>query len=217
MFDPLSAVTAAKGYAISIGSKVLQLAGKKSNKPKLVLNPVMKINPILINCFIEDIDLGVNHPEGKGFKLPYLLNRVIVKNLSRVPAEYCEGFIVKEGNLESIPWSKISEGVRILIPAQSTKELDVCAMLYLNPIEFNRINKTLFDTDKLVSIVNRLQIPDVISPNESGIQSPPSLNRHMKSGGYQIQVDYKSTESLTIPIVISSQMDDLGIFLTVGT
>lgn len=146
MLDPLSAVTAAAEYAKSIGSKVIQLAGIRSNKSKLIVNPDMAINPVLINCFIEDINLGVNHPDGKGFKIPYILNKIIIKNDSRVPAEYCEGFVLEGTNREKLPWANVSGGSRILIPAQSTMELDVCAMLYLNPIEFNRINRTFFDT-----------------------------------------------------------------------
>lgn len=214
MFNPIFAVSAAAGYAKSIGSKVIQLAGKMPNKPKLVVNPELAINPTLISLFIEDISLGVNHIDGKGFKIPYMLNRVSVKNSSRVPADYCEATIVEEKKRDKLPWADTSERTRILIPAQSSMELDVCAMLYLNPIEFNRINQTLFDTDKFVNLVNRLSIPSIIFASELGIQSPPSLNRSVKTGPYLIEVNYKGADLLKIPIVVHSHMDDVGIFVT---
>jgi hypothetical protein len=219
MLNALSAaVSSATGYAVNIGSKVKQLAVKRSNKSKLILNPEMAINPILIHCFIEDIDSGVNHQEGKGYKIPYVLNRVIIKNTGRIAAEYCEGFIVKEDNTrERLAWSGGSESVRIQIFPVSTKELDVCAMLYLNPIEFNRINQTFYDTNRLLTLVNQLGIPGLISPTQSGIQSPPSLNRLIKAASYLVEVNYKSPDILKIPILINSKMDDLGIFITLRT
>lgn len=80
MFDPKSAVSAAAGYAKSFGSKVIQLAGIIPAKPKLTVNHEMAVNPNLISCFNEDIRLGVNHIDDKGFKIPYILNRVTIKN-----------------------------------------------------------------------------------------------------------------------------------------
>jgi hypothetical protein len=217
MFDPISAVSAAAGYAKSIGSKVIQLAGRMPVKPQLAVNREIPITPNLISCFVGDIKLGVTHIEGKGFKIPYILNRVIIKNQGRVPAEHCEAVVVKENWRDKLPWANGSGLTKILIPAQSSKELDFCAMLYLNPIEFNRINHTVFDTAKFESLVNEFSMPAIIFPSESGIQSPPSLNRSVKTGPYFIEVNNNGTEILKIPIVVKSRMDDVGIFVTLGT
>jgi hypothetical protein len=68
MFNGLSAAfSSATGHVVNIGSKVMQLAGKRSNKAKLTLNPEIAISPSLIHCFVEDINSGVNHPEGIGY------------------------------------------------------------------------------------------------------------------------------------------------------
>ena len=83
MFDPFSAVSAASRYAKSIGSKVIQLAGIIPAKPKLAVDHEMAVHPNLISCFVEDIRFGVNHIGGKGFKIPFVQNRVIIKNHGR--------------------------------------------------------------------------------------------------------------------------------------
>jgi hypothetical protein len=90
-------------------------------------------------------------------------------------------------------------------------------MLYLNPIEFNRINHTVFDTARFVGLVNELSIPAIIFPSEFGVQSPPSLNRTVKTGPYLIEVNYDDEDILKIPIAVNSHMDDVGIFLTLET
>lgn len=214
MFDPITAVSAAAEYAKSIGSKVVQLTGIIPAKPKLTVNHEMAVNPNLISCFIEDIRLGVNHIDGKGFKIPYMLNRVIIKNHGRGPAKYCEATVMEENECYKLPWANSPGETRILIPSQSSAEIDVCAMLYLNPIEFNRINHTLFDTTKFVSLVNELSIPAIIFPSELGIQSPPSLNKKVKTGSYLLEVNYADVDILKIPISVQSHMDDVGIFVT---
>jgi hypothetical protein len=163
MFDPMSAVSAAAVYAKSIGSKVIQLAGIFPAKPKLTVDHEMAVHPHLISCFVEEIRLGVNHIDGKGFKVPYILNRVTIKNHGRGPAKFCEATVVEEKKRYRLPWATPGE-TRILIPSQSSAEIDVCAMLYLNPIEFNRINHTVFDTARFVSLVNELSIPAIIFP-----------------------------------------------------
>jgi hypothetical protein len=217
MFDPISAVSAAAGYAKSIGSKVIQLAGIIPAKPKLTVNHEMAVNPHLISCFVEDIRFGVNHIDGKGFKIPYMLNRVIIKNHGRGPAKYCEATVVGENKRYKLPWANSPGETRILIPSQSSGEIDVCAMLYLNPIEFNRINHTLYDTARFVNLVNELSIPAIIFPSELGIQSPPSMNRTVKTGPYLIEVNYDGVDILNIPIDVNSHMDDVGIFVTLET
>ena len=217
MFDPISAVSAAAGYAKSIGSKVIQLAGIIPAKPKLTVNDEMAVNPHLISCFVEDIRLGINHIDGKGFKIPYLLNRIIIKNHGRGPAKFCEATIVEENKRYKLPWANSPGETRILIPSQSSAEIDVCAMLYLNPIEFNRINNTVFDTARFVGLVNELSVPAIIFPSGLGIQSPPSSNRVAKTGPYSIEVNYDDVDILKIPIAVKSRMDDVGIFMTLVT
>jgi hypothetical protein len=218
MFNGLSAaVSSATGHVVNIGSKVMQFAGKRSNKPKLTLNPEITISPSLIHCFVEDINSGVNHPEGIGYKIPYILNSINVKNAGRLAAEYCEGFIVTDNIQERLPWSVTSGRVRIEIFPGATMQLDVCAMLYLNPIEFNRINHTFYNIDKLSTLVSQLGIPQLISPTELGIQSPPSLNRSIKVAPYIVEVNYKSPDILRIPILVNSKMDDVGIFVALRT
>jgi hypothetical protein len=177
----------------------------------------MAINPNLISCFVEDIRLGINHIDGKGFKIPYLLNRIIIKNHGRGPAKFCEATVVEENKRYKLPWANSPGETRILIPSQSSAEIDVCAMLYLNPIEFNRINHTVFDTARFVSLVNELSIPAIIFPSEFGVQSPPSLNKTVKTGPYLIEVNYDDEDILKIPIAVTSHMDDVGIFLTLET
>lgn len=218
MFNGLSAaVSSATGHVVNIGSKVKQLAGKKSNKPKLTLNHEIAISPSLMHCFIEDINAGVNHPEGIGYKLPYILNSINVKNAGRVAAEYCEGFIAADNIRERLPWSLTSGRVRIEISPGATMQLDVCAMLYLNPIEFNRINHTFYNINKFSALVSQLGIPQLISPTQLGVQSPPSLNRPIKVAQYVVEVNYKSPDILRIPILVNSKMDDVGIFLALRT
>jgi len=217
MFDPLSAVSAVSRYAKSIGSKVIQLAGIIPAKPKLTVDHEMAVRPNLNNCFVEDTRFGVNHIDGKGFKIPYILNRVIINNHGREPAKYCEATVVKENRRYMLPWSDSPGESRILIPSQTSGEIDVCAMLYLNPIEFNRINHTLFDTARFVNLVNELSIPEIIFPSELGMQSPPSLNRTVKTGAYLIEVNYDGGDILNIPIDVNSHMDDVGIFVNLKT
>src|SRR5262245_41303997 len=146
MISPISAVSAAAGYIFGIGSKVAQLTGKRPAKARLVVVGNVPVRPVLISCFIEDISSGVNHKEGKGFKIPYLLNRLVIKNDGRMPAEYCEGFISRKNIRKKLPWSNLSRSAKIAISSQLTAELDLCAMAYLNPIEFNRVNRTLYDS-----------------------------------------------------------------------
>jgi len=218
MFNGLSAaVSSETGHVVNIGSKVMHLAGKRSNKPKLTLNHEIAISPSLIHCFIEDINSGVNHPEGIGYKLPYILNSINVKNAGRIAAEYCEGFIVADNIRERLPWSVASGRVRIEIFPGATMQLDVCAMLYLNPIEFNRINHTFYNINKLSTLVSQLGIPQLICPTQLGVQSPPSLNRPIKVAQYVVEVNYKSPDILRVPILVNSKMDDVGIFVSLRT
>lgn len=218
MFNGLSAaVSSATEQVVNIGYKVMHLTGKRSNKPKLILNHEIAISPSLIHCFVEDINSGVNHPEGIGYKLPYILNSISVKNTGRIAAEYCEGFIVADNIRERLPWSGTSARVRIEIFSGATMQLDVCAMLYPNPIEFNRINHTFYNINKLSTLVSQLGIPRMISPTQLGVQSPPSLNRPIKVAQYVVEVNYKSSDMLRIPILVNSKMDDVGIFVALRT
>jgi hypothetical protein len=218
MFQGLSAaVSSATEHVVSIGSKVMYLAGKRSKNPKLILNHEIAISPRLIHCFIEDINSGINHPEGIGYKFPYILNSLNIKNAGRIAAEYCEGFLVTGNIRERLPWSGASGRAgraRIEISPGATMQLDVCAMLYLNPIEFNRINRTFYDTDRLSTLVSQLGISQAISPTELGIQSPPSLNKPIRVTQYDIEVNYKSTDMLRMPVLVNSKMNDVGIFIS---
>jgi hypothetical protein len=72
---------------------------------------VTGIHSSLIHSFIEDVNSGVNHLEGKGFKIPYVVNRITIKNSGRVSAEYCEGFFVIGDKRERVSWSHPSERV----------------------------------------------------------------------------------------------------------
>jgi hypothetical protein len=89
-------------------------------------------------------------------------------------------------------------------------------MLYLNPIEFNRVNQTFFDTNRLVAMVKQLGIPNLIRPKESGIQSPLSLNGFINSGPHCIEINYLNADTLRIPVVINAQMDDHETFMSPG-
>jgi hypothetical protein len=214
MFNPFSAAVSAAGFAFNAGSKVIQIVGKRSNKAKLVLDPNREINPILIHCFIADTNSSVVHPDGRGYKIPYLVNRVAIKNNGKISAEFCEGYIVKDNRKDRVSWSIPSERVRTSIHPESTKELEVGAILYLNPIEFNRVNQTLFDTKQFQVVARQLGIPSIISPAQSGIQSPPTLNRLIQPGRYLIEVNYTDPDPLRVPIIINPQMDERGIFIT---
>jgi hypothetical protein len=218
MFQGFSAaVSSATEHVVNIGSKVMYLAGKRSNKAKLILNHEIAISPRLTHCFTEDINSGIDHPEGMGYKFPYILNSVNIKNAGRIAAEYCEGFIVAGNTRERLPWSGISGRARIEIFPGKTMQLDVCAMLYLNPIEFNRINQTFYDSNKLSTLASQWGIPQLISPSELGMQSPPSLNKSIKATPYNVEVNYKSTDMLRIPVLVNSRMDDVGIFMSLRT
>lgn len=60
-----------------------------------------------------------------------MVNRIIIKNSGRVSAEYCEGFFVIGYKRERVSRSHPSERVRILIPPDSIKKLELCAMITL--------------------------------------------------------------------------------------
>jgi hypothetical protein len=57
----------------------------------------------------------------------------------------------------------------------------------------------------------------MISPTQLGVQSPPSLNRPIKVAQYVVEVNYKSSDMLRIPILVNSKMDDVGIFVALRT
>ena len=216
MFNPFSAAVTAPGYAVNAGSKVIQIVGKRSSKAKLDLNHVREISPILIHCFIADTNSPIVHPDGRGYKIPYLLNRVAIINNGKISAEFCEGYLAKDNNKDKVSWSVPSERVKTSIQPESTKELEIAAMLYLNPIEFNRVNQTLFDTIQLQEVATQLGIPSIISPTQSGIQSAPSLNRHIQPGRYIIEIIYVDPDPLRVQIIINPQMDERGIFITLA-
>ena len=216
MFNPFSAAVTAAGYAVNAGSKVIQIVGKRSSKAKLDLNHVREISPILIHCFIADTNSPIVHPDGRGYKIPYLLNRVAIINNGKISAEFCEGYLAKDNNKDKVSWAVPSERVRTSIQPESTKELEIAAMLYLNPIEFNRLNQTLFDTIQLQEVATQLGIPSIISPTQSGIQSAPSLNRHIQPGRYIIEIIYVDPDPLRVQIIINPQMDERGIFITLA-
>lgn len=214
MFNPFSAAVTAAGFAVNAGSKVIQIVGKRSSKAKLDLNYIRGISPILIHCFIADTNSPVVHPDGRGYKIPYLLNRVAIKNNGKISAEFCEGYLAKDNKKDKVAWSVPSERVKTSIQPESTKELEIAAMLYLNPIEFNRVNQTLYDTNQLQEVATQLRIPSIISPTKSGIQSAPSLNRHIQPGSYIIEINYVDPDPLRVQIIINPQMDERGIFIT---
>jgi hypothetical protein len=214
MFNPFSAAVTAAGFAVNAGSKVIQIVGKRSSKAKLDLNHIRGISPILIHCFIADTNSPVVHPDGRGYKIPYLLNRVAIKNNGKISAEFCEGYLAKDNKKDKVAWSVPSERVKTSIQPESTKELEIAAMLYLNPIEFNRVNQTLYDTNQLQEVATQLRIPSIISPTKSGIQSAPSLNRHIQPGSYIIEINYVDPDPLRVQIIINPQMDERGIFIT---
>ena len=216
MFNPISAAVSAPGFAVNAGSKVIQIVGKRSSKAKLDLNHVRGIRPILIHCFIADTNSPVVHPYGRGYKIPYLLNKVAIINNGKISAEFCEGYLAKDNKKDKVSWAAPSERGRTSIQPESTKELEIAAMLYWNPIEFNRVNQTLFDTNQLQEVATQLGIPSIISPTQSGIQIAPSLNIHSQPGRYVIEINYADPDPLRIPIIINSQMDDRGIFLTLA-
>jgi hypothetical protein len=62
--------------------------------------------------------------------------------------------------------------------------------------------------------VSQLGISQAISPTELGIQSPPSLNKPIKATQYDIEVNYKSTDMLRMPVLVNSKMNDVGIFIS---
>lgn len=216
MFNPFSAAVTAAGFAVNAGSKVIQIVGKRSSKAKLDLNHTRGISPILVHCFVADTNSPVVHLDGRGYKIPYLLNRVAIKNNGKISAEFCEGYLAKDNKKDKVSWSVPSERVKTSIQPESTKELEIAAMLYLNPIEFNRVNQTLFDTNQLQEVVTRLGIPSIISPTQSGIQSTPSLNRHIQPGRYIIEINYVDPDPLRVQIIINPQMDERGIFITLA-
>lgn len=103
-----------------------------------------------------------------------------------------------------------------MIRPDSVKELELSAMIYLNPIEFNRVNQTLYDTNRQIALVKQLGIPNLFRPKELGIQSPPSLNGFINSGSHYIEINYLNADTLRIPVIINPQMDDRVIFMSTG-
>ncbi len=144
--------------------------------------------------FYPDTNSPSIHPEGRGYRIPYLVNRIAIINSGKIAAEYCEGYISKDNKKERVFWSITSGRSRTSIPPESTKELDVGAIVYLNPIEFNRVNQTLYDANQLETLVRERGIPSIISPTTMGIQSPPSLNGLIQPGRYVFEVNYIDSE-----------------------
>jgi hypothetical protein len=89
---------------------------------------------------------------------------MVIKNNGNLPAEFCEGYIAKDDRKDKVSWAVPSERVRTSIQPESTKELEIAAMLYLNPIEFNRVNQTLFDTSQYREVVIQLGIISLSLP-----------------------------------------------------
>jgi len=73
LFNPFSA-------AVSSVLKIFNVKIGRKAKPHLILNPTDKIKATIIHCFIEDTDLTFIHPEGTGYKFPYIANRLVIKN-----------------------------------------------------------------------------------------------------------------------------------------
>jgi hypothetical protein len=165
---------------------------------------------------MADTNSPVVHPDGRGYKIPYMLNRVAIKNNGKLPAEFCEGCMAKDNKKDKVSWAVPSERVRTSIQPESTKELEIAAMLYLNPIEFNRVNQTLFDTNQFREVGIQLGIPSIISPTQSEFQIALSLNRNIQPGRYTIEINYVDPDPLRVPIIINPQMDERGIFITLA-
>ncbi len=206
MVDPFSAVvsTVLKIFSVGIGRKA---------KPHLILNPTDNIKATIIHCFIETTNTIFIHPEGAGYKIPYIANRLIIKNKGKSAALNCQGYLVRDSSRERIALSESDEHNQSIIPPHSTKELDVCALLFIAPDVFNKDNHTSFNETQLVELALRLEIPRIISPTEAGFHGSPFINRRTQTGDYKVEVTSINADPITIPIVITDRLERHGIFV----
>lgn len=185
MFDPISA---AVSTVLTMFSKVFDVEFGHKAKPRLILNPTDNIKATIIHCFIEDTDVTFIQPEGTGYKIPYIANRLVIKNKGKSAVLNCQGYLIRDSFRERISWSDSDERSQSTIPPHSTKELDLCATLFIAPDIFNKNNHTPFNETQLVELALRLEIPRIISPTEAGFHGSPFMNRQIQTGDYKVEV-----------------------------
>jgi hypothetical protein len=210
LFDPISAAFSA---VLAVFSKVFDLGITRKAKPHFILNPTEKIKAVIIHCFIETANTTFIHPEGSGYKIAYIANRLVIKNKGNSAALNCQGYLVKDSSRERIAWSESDERSQSSIPPHSTKELDLCALLFIALDVFNKDNHTSFNETQITELALRLEVPRIISHTKAGFQGSPFVNRRIQTGNYLVEVTCMNADPLTIPIVITDRLARHGIFV----
>lgn len=210
LFDPVSAAVSA---VLAVFPKVFDIEIGRKAKPHLTLNPTDNIKAVIIHCFIETTNTTFIHPEGSGYNFPYIANRLIIKNKGKSAALNWRGYLVIDSFRERIAWSESDERSQSTIHPHSTKELDLCALLFIELDTFNKVTHTSLNETQILELALRLEIPRMISPTEAGFQESPFMNRRIQTGDYKVEVTSINADPITIPIVITDRLERHGIFV----
>lgn len=194
MMDAFTFITLGFG-AFNVATKAYEIYKKSSNKPKLIIDPERSINPTIIHLFVHDNTAPVTFGEESGYKIPYVVNRIGIKNIGKIAADDCHGYLVKDRTQERVSWTIPSDRAEITIYPNTREELELAAVFAPNLDELNIINDTSFTYMESLDLYDRLQLPHVISPTEHGFKSPPSLNRLISRGRYEVLITYKNPEA----------------------
>lgn len=170
-------------------------------------------------------------------RIPYIVNRIIVKNLGRTAAEGCKGSIVMDGEEEKVCWSIPHERYIITINANDREYLDVCAVLSEHERDRSTWLKEIRDRASMIPDIEgyidkidyvptlesfRIRretlrvyksaddIPLIIAPTEEGWLSPPHQNRKMKPGNAQLKITAKNASPIITTIRILERPDGRG-------
>jgi len=184
-------------------------------KPHLIIDPKNKIKFVFIDCFVEDTNAFLIHNEGSGYKISYIVNRVIIKNKSSIGASNCKVSIINNSSGERVSWSLKGEPGESSILSHSTSEVDLCALLFKDLDLFNQTNRTSLDNTQLNALLARHEIPRIISPTEYGFNSSLYLNRRIQSGEYAVEVTCINGNPLKINVTISDHLNRKGIFVSI--
>jgi hypothetical protein len=197
--DPVAIGTAITiaGGVFNITTKVIDITKflKKEDKPYLILDPERNTRRVAIHINNED----------RGYKIPYTVYRVYIKNVGQIAAEDCIGYLVQNGDQERVSWNFPENRSSVPIhPGGGRRELEPLAELSFNHDDFNHKNKTNLDERELRNLYHRLQVPALLAPTERGFESPIPRNRIILPGPYQLLVTSitPKTKRLSIPILI---------------
>lgn len=202
---------------------IANIALDKYRSPHLLIDKEDFLKPTVIDIRLYEIDIPGFSRELRYFNVPYVVNRVIIKNDGKSAAEGCKGVLKINNTEEKICWYVPSERYKMTINVDSSEYLDICAMLCGDAKDIHdRLKKRieLFGDEKnggaeARKIISNLyqtyeDIPVLIAPTENGWQ-PAKSNRRIHPGNATIIVTAKNTKpSLRLDIKILDRTLDGG-------